>query len=461
MRNIMKILRVLLTVGVIAAAIAAAFVGGLYYSRQHAPQPQTDATGRRVLYYVDPMHPVYKSNKPGFAPDCGMRLQPVYADDAQGQEAANSARAPLTGPEMRDLAPGTIQVSPDRQQLIGVRYGVAEMTSGAGTLRAVGKVALDETRISRVHSKIEGWIEKVNIDFIGAPVTAGQPLLTIYSPEMLASQQELLLALKAREMTHDSTVREAFVNNESLIDAARKRLALWDLSQTQIDQIQQTGQPIHSVTLYAPAGGLVMERNAFPNQRVTPETQLYAIADLDRVWVMADVFETDLPKIRAGQAASISLPYATARAVAATVNYIQPQVDPNTRTLKIRLEAANSGHELKPDMFVNVDFRLGAPMRVTVPADAVLDAGTRKTVFVDRGNGYLEPREVETGDRSGDRIEITGGLKAGERIVTSGTFLIDSESRLRSGADGGMAGMPGMPGMAPSHREQLHDQPGH
>jgi len=430
----MKIFQVLLTM----AAIAAAFVGGLYYERQHAQQPQTDATGRRVLYYVDPMHPAYTSDKPGIAPDCGMRLQPVYADGSEGREAPSSARP-------ADLAPGTIQVSTDRQQLIGVRYGVAEMTSGAGTLRAVGKVALDETRISRVHSKIEGWIEKVNVDFIGAPVAAGQPLLTIYSPEMLASQQELLLAMKAREMTHDSTVREAYVNNESLIDAARKRLSLWDLSQAQIDQVQQTGQPIHSIALYAPSSGLVMERNAFPNQRVTPETQLYAIADLDRVWVMADVFETDLPKIRVGQAASITLPYATARAVAATVNYIQPQVDPNTRTLKIRLEAANSGHELKPDMFVNVDFRLGAPLRVTVPVDAVLDAGTRKTVFVDRGNGYLEPRAVETGDRSGDRVEITRGLKAGERIVTSGTFLIDSESHLRSpGADAGMAGMPGM-----------------
>ncbi|HEV2199200.1 MAG TPA: efflux RND transporter periplasmic adaptor subunit [Bryobacteraceae bacterium] len=472
----MKTFRVLLML----VAIAAAFVGGLYYERRRAPQVLTDASGRRVLYYVDPMHPAYTSDKPGIAPDCGMRLQPVYADGSDGRENVSSTRP-------ADLSPGTIQVSPDRQQLIGVRYGVAEMTSGAGALRAVGKVALDETRISRLHSKIEGWIEKVNVDFVGAPVAAGQPLLTIYSPEMLASQQELLLAMKAREMTHDSTVREAYVNNEALIDAARKRLSLWDLSQAQIDQIQQTGQPIHSITLYAPAGGLVMERNAFPNQRVTPETQLYAIADLDRVWVMADVFETDLPKIRVGQAASITLPYTTARAVAATVNYVQPQVDPTTRTLKIRLEAANSGHDLKPDMFVNVDFRLGGPVRVTVPVDAVLDAGTHKTVFVDRGNGYLEPRAVETGDRSNERIEITRGLKAGERIVTSGTFLIDSESHLRSpGADAAMANMPGMdnpskppalpaskspspsktgpiptPGMDHSQMEHPHDQSDH
>jgi Cu(I)/Ag(I) efflux system membrane fusion protein len=446
----MKFFRILL----LLAAIAAAFAGGLFYERRHAAQSPADADGRRVLYYVDPMHPAYKSDKPGIAPDCGMKLEPVYADGSTGRQDENTARASISqqrsgsqsasgSPDAAALPPGTIQVTPDRQQLIGVRYGVAEMTSGAGTLRAVGKVALDETRITRVHSKIEGWIEKVDIDFIGAPVKAGQPLLTIYSPEMLASQQELLLAVKAREMTHDSTVREAFVNNEALIDAARKRLALWDLSQAQIDQVQQTGQPIHSITLYSPASGLVMERNAFPNQRVTPETQLYAIADLDRVWIMADVFETDLTKIRVGQSAAITLPYATARAFTATVAYIQPQVDPNTRTLKIRLEAANPGLVLKPDMFVNADFRLGAPLRVTVPADAVLDAGARKTVFVDRGNGYLEPRAVETGDRSGDRIEITSGLNAGERIVTSGTFLIDSESRLRS-PGGAAAAMPGM-----------------
>ena len=266
----------------------------------------------------------------------------VYRQD-ENTARASVSQQPTGSQEPAGLPPGTIQVTPDRQQLIGVRYGVAEMTSGAGTLRAVGKVALDETRISRVHSKIEGWIEKVNIDFIAAPVKAGQPLLTIYSPEMLSSQQELLLAMKAREMTHDSTVREAFVNNEALIDAARKRLALWDLSQAQIDQVQQDRRPIHSDRAVFARQRFAAERNASPNCARHPETQLYAIADLDRVWIMADAFETDLTKIRVGQSATITLPYATARAFTATVNYIQPQVDPNTRTLKIRLDAANPG----------------------------------------------------------------------------------------------------------------------
>lgn len=440
----MKIVRIIFLTG----AVTGAFLAGLAYDRGHA-QPQ--ANTRRILYYVDPMHPAYKSDKPGIAPDCGMKLEPVYADDAT---AAGPKNASAT-----DLPPGTLNISPEKQQLIGVQYGYPQMTSDDGTIRAVGKVAYDETRLTRIHSKVSGWIEKVYVDFNGAVVKSGQPLLTIYSPEMLASEQEYLLALKARGILSRSTVKEATTNSISLVEAARQRLELWDLSPEQVQEIESTGKPIRSITLYSPASGFIIARGAFPSQRVTPETELYSVADLSHVWIMADVYETDLDKVRMGQGAVVSVPTESGRKFMARINYIQPEVDPTTRTVKIRLDASNPGLHLKPEMFVDVDFHLAGARRLTVPVDAVLDAGVRKTVFVDHGDGHLEPRAVETGDRFGDRVEIRSGLKPDERIVTSGTFLIDSESQLQS-AMSGMAGhepaanpnadhsrMPGMPGM--------------
>lgn len=335
-------------------------------------------------------------------------------------------------------------------------------------MRAVGKVAVDETRVTKIHPRVEGWIEKVRADFTGARVEKGQALLTIYSPEMLASEEELLLAVKARGILKGSTMAGTAADSETLVAAARKRLELWELSGAQVEEIERTGKTIRGVEMDSPASGYVLARNAFPGQKVTPETELYTVADLSRVWVMADVFEADAAEIRMGQSAVVRLPYEGGRTQAARVNYIQPEVNAATRTLQVRLEMANPGMRMKPEMYVDVDFATGTGERLTVPAEAVLDSGERKTVFVDRGNGYLEPRQVETGQALGDRVEIVKGLKRGERIVTSGTFLVDSESQLKAAA-GAMAGMPGMgaagkaappekgkkmpamPGMGPEH----------
>ncbi len=316
--------------------------------------------------------------------------------------------------------------------MIGVEFATAEYTSSGDTIRATGKVAIDETRVVRVHPKIEGWIEKVYLDFMGAPVQKGDPLLTLYSPEMLASQKEYLFALKARDILAQGALPGAIANSASLIEAARHKLALWDLSEAQIEEIERTGQPIHAITLYSPATGYLTSRNSFPNQRVTPETELYAISDLSRVWIMADIFEADAPKIRAGQYATIRMPYRDGAVFNARVSFVQPQVDPQTRTVKMRLEAANAGLALKPEMFVDVDFPLGSARELTVPADAVLDTGSKQTVFLDRGNGYLEARTVEAGERLGDRIAIRSGLKAGDRVASSASFLIDSESQMKA-----------------------------
>jgi membrane fusion protein, copper/silver efflux system len=396
--------------------LAAAFGGG-YVLR--ATKSERLRSERRVLYYVDPMHPAYKSDKPGVAPDCGMRLEPVYADGqstADRRQSTADSRQPADSPPL----PNAIHVTPDRQQAIGVRFATVEQGPTTHSIRAVGKITVDETRVGHVHTRIEGWIEDVFVDFTGDVVKKGEPMLTIYSPEMLASQEELLLAARARDVM------------PSLFDAARRRLQLWDLGEDQIQQVIRTGQPIRSITVHAPMDGFVTERKAFPNQKVTPDSDLYTITDLSRVWIMADVFESDIASIRIGDPAYVIFANASAPSVAARVNYIQPQVDPMTRTLKVRLDAVNPGLRMKPEMFVNVEFGIASPTQLTVPAEAVLDTGDRQTVFVDLGNGYLEARQVVVGDRFGDRVTITRGLAAGERVVSSGTFLIDSESQLKA-----------------------------
>src|ERR1017187_3502255 len=470
------------------AVIAGAFAGGYVYKAIKGSTAGTTGKGeRKVLYWVDPMHLAYKSDKPGIAPDCGMKLEPVYADGGAAPVPAAErkvlyyrdpkdpnykAQQPGLNPETGNpLEPvyaddastmevGTVQITPEKQQLIGVKYEQVQVGGGSRTIRAVGKVAIDETRIGHVHTKVEGWIDKVFVDFTGKLVEKGQPLLTIYSPDMLASQRELLLAAKAKTIMQDSALPSGFDQSESLLQATRRRLELWDLSEAQINQVLKTGEPIKNITLYSPMTGYVTDRKAFPQAKVMPDTDLYTIADLSHVWIMADVFEYEAPNIRLGQTARVSLQAIPGRVFNARIDFLQPEVDPMTRTLKVRLNMDNPGLMLKPDMYADIEFLVNIPSRLTVPANAVLNAGERKTVFVDRGNGYFEPRQVKTGEREGDRIQILSGLSGGERVVTSGNFLIDSESQMNAAASG-MGGMAGMPGMTnkPAKPETPANQP--
>ena len=456
------------------AVIAAAFTGGYVYKAiRGGAAASSDKGGRKILYWVDPMHPAYKSDKPGIAPDCGMELEPVYADGGPASAPAAERKVlyyrdpkdpnykaqqpglnPETGNELEPvyaddvsaMEVGTVQITPEKQQLIGVKYGEVKVGGGSRTIRAVGKVAIDETRIGHVHTKVEGWIDKVFVDFTGKLVEKGQPLLTIYSPDMLASQRELLLAAKAKTIMKDSALPSSFDQSESLLQATRRRLELWDLSEAQIGQVLKTGEPIKNITLYSPMTGYITDRKAFPQLKVMPDTDLYTIVDLSHVWIMADVFEYEAPDIHVGETARVSLQALPGKSFSARIDYLQPEVDPTTRTLKVRLNMDNPSVMLKPDMYADVEFRVNIPSTLTVPADAVLNAGERKTVFVDRGNGYFEPRQVKTGEREGDRIQILSGLSAGERVVTSGNFLIDSESQMKAAASG-MGGMAGLPGM--------------
>jgi len=473
MKKVLFLILIVVTLGI-------GFGAGTWYTAKTAQKK----SGRKVLYWVDPMHPAYKSDKPGIAPDCGMTLEPVYENGAipvpqSGKilyyrdpkeptyRSDKPGMNPATGDDLQpvyegspeSMPAGTIRVGIEKQQLIGVKFATVEPAAASETMRAAGRVAQDETKITRVHPKIEGWIYQTHVDFTGQLVKTGDPLLTIYSPEMLASEQEFVVALRARETMKNSPSHEAYENSVILVEASRRRLELWDLGAKQIDELERTRKPIRTITLYSPASGYVMSRNAFPSQRISPETELYVLSDLSRVWIMADVFESDIAKIHVGQTAVVSQPYGGLN-LAAKVTYLQPQVDPATRSLKVRLEASNANMKLKPDMFVDVEFRIGVGGRMTVPADAVVDTGLRKTVFVDRGNGYLEPRQVQTGDRIGDRIEIVTGLKPAERVVASGAFLIDSEAQLKNPAPaaGAVPGpgtapagpLPSMPGMAPA-----------
>ena len=404
----------------------------------------------KIPQYRDPKNHQHTSDKPGINPETGNDLEPAYAEDATAIPA------------------GVLQVTPERQQLIGLRFGEVSYESSVREFRSVGRVVVDETRTTRVHPRVEGWIERVNADFVGQLITKGQPLLTLYSPELLATQQELLLALQARTIMTKSSLHEARTNSDALVEAARRRLELWNFDRSQIETVEKSGKPIASVTIFAPASGFITARNAFPGQKIAPDTELYAIADLTRIWVMADVFESDAPAMSLGVQAIVTSSNDPAIRLQARVSYIQPQVDPATRTLKVRLELNNPGYKLKPEMFVDVTFRVIGSNILTVSSEAVLDSGTTQTVFIDRGKGLLEPRHVEIGRRFGDRIEILRGLSKGERIIVSGAFLLNSESQLKS-AMAGMAGMAGMsndsgtpsPGANTQKKGGGHDQRNH
>jgi RND family efflux transporter MFP subunit len=410
----------------IVILIGGAWAAGFGYGRWYAKPAAGGKAERKVLYWVDPMHPWYKSDKPGIAPDCNMALEPVYEGEAGKYEHK---------PE--GLAPGAVQVTPEKQQLLGVELANPEYTTSTDSIRAVAKVALDETRVAKVQAKIDGWVDQVFVDFTGKEVRKGQPLLAVYSPEALATQQELLLAARAHQQARENPVHEMMASSTNLLEAARKRLSLWDISEEQIDRVLQTGQPIKNLTLYSPISGYVMERNVYAKQKIMPDTMLYTIADLSRVWVIADVYEYEAANVRLLQPATFTLSYLPGKVFRGRVSYIMPQVDPETRTLKVRIELENPGNVLKQEMFGDVELKTGGVRRLTVPQSAVLNSGKRQTVFVDRGAGYFEPREIKVGAQLGGRVEVLGGLTPEDRIVVSGNFLIDSESQLKAAAGGG------------------------
>ena len=371
---------------------------------------------------------------------------------AQSGHAGHSATAPAKADDldmsgltmeslqkegkMVEVAPGTVQISPERQQLIGVRIGTVEKRPLQKVIRTNGRVEFDEKRLATISPKIGGWIEELYVDFTGAPVKKGAPLLTLYSPELVSTQEEYLAALRARQELAASPYPEVAASGNALVESARRRLRLWDISEEQIRELEQTGQVRKSLTLYSPYGGIVLEKMAFKGMRVEPGMALYKLADLSVVWLIADIYEYELPLIRLGQQASINLSYLPGEAFTGKAVFIYPYLDAQTRTARVRFEFANPRGTLKPEMYAGVEITIRLGDKIAVPEGAIIDTGIRKVAIVEKGAGYFEPRDVKLGTKAGDYYEVLDGLKVGERVVTSANFLIDSESKLKEAVGG-------------------------
>ena len=344
--------------------------------------------------------------------------------------------------KMQQVAPGTIQVTAEKQQLIGVKIGTVEMRPLEKVIRTVGRVDYDEKRLVTISPKIGGWVEDLYVDFTGKFVKQGEPLLTIYSPELVSTQEEYLIALRARKDLMTSPFAEVSASGNALAESARRRLKLWDITDDQIKALEEGGRPKKTLTLYSPFSGVVLERAVSKGMNVMPGAALYKLGDLSVVWVLADVYEYELPFIRLDQQATIQLSYMPGETFTGKAVYIYPYLDSNTRTAKVRFEFPNPHGKLKPEMYANVEIKVHLGQRLAVPEGAVIDTGMRQMAIVDKGSGYFEPREVKVGAKVDNYYEVIKGLKAGEKVVTSANFLIDSESKLKE-AMGGMA-MPGM-----------------
>jgi len=403
---------------VLTVVLAIALVVVVFGRTNDAPHAKSTAASghaghaaaqKKVLYWIDPMHPAYKSDKSGKAPDCGMELVPVYAGDA----APAGAQTNVSGYS-------AVKLTPERQQLIGVQTGVAETRTIGRSVRTVGRVAVDETRLHKITTKFDGYIERLNVNFTGKEVHRGQPLFSIYSPDLLATQQEYLIALKAAKQS------------PLLLDATRRRLQLWDISAADIRELERSGATRKSLTISSPVSGVVLNKTAVEGARVAAGEPLFDIADLSRVWILADVYESEMSSVRTGSRASIGLTYLPGRTFEGTVTFIAPTIDPMTRTAKVRIEIDNRDGALKPEMFGDVVIQEPSRSVTVVPESAVINTGTRSVVFMVKDDGTFEPREVATGVKDEHFIEVRSGVTAGEKVATQANFLIDSESRLKA-----------------------------
>lgn len=466
-RKFGKLWIVLAAVILIAVGVFAYSRGALFHIFGIGPAMSQNRAAKDVYYC--PMHKDYKSDRPGNCPICSMKLvkQEKSSSGSDGKAMANmpgmkmDTKSKADG-KMQDMPgmPGmkmdtsaggggdnTVFVPPEKQQLIGVKSVAAVVKSLAKEIRTIGKVAFDETKVTHIHTKVTGYVEEVFVDYVGKAVKRGEPLFTIYSPDLVATQEEYLLALKSKNVLKDPRFPWISDGSENLLQATRRRLQLWDVSEQEILDLEKEGKVKRALTIYSPVSGVVTERAAYHHGRfVNPEMDLYTIVDLSTVWVRGQVYEYELPFVKVGQTAEVDFPYTeNVRARTGKVVYVGPFLDPQTRTAEVRLEFANPDLSLRPDSFLN--FKLKVPMRsnVVVPQDAVLDTGTQQYVFVDKGEGYFEPRLVKVAAQAAGESLIESGLKSGERVVTAANFILDSESRLR----GVFANM-GKPSAAPA-----------
>jgi membrane fusion protein, copper/silver efflux system len=407
-----------ITLGILIIAILS-FALGIYYGERTGSAPSTT---KQAVQYTCPMHPQYRSNRPGDCPSCGMRLVPMNAS-GNGAEASKQEGA----------ASDLLYVNAVSQQAIGVRIGMVEKGAGSHILRTTGRVAADEGRLFRLNASVDFWIREMFPPTTGSLVRKNEPLLSFYSANFLSAAASYMYALDT--VDRQKATPGANTPEQSMVVDLRLRQAVDGLkalgvSDYQIEEMARTRKVSDLVTIRSPMEGFILARNASLGQYIQPGTELYQIADLSHIWILVDIFENEEKFLRPGDRVKVRIPN-QGTTLFAKVSNILPRFDSATRTLKVRLEAENPGFKLRPDVFVDAELPVNYPTSITVPADAVIDTGLKKRVFVDRGNGFFEPREIETGWRFGDRVQILSGLAEGERIVISGTFLIDSESRMK------------------------------
>jgi Cu(I)/Ag(I) efflux system membrane fusion protein len=388
---------------------------GMDYLPVYADAPKTGKKERKVLFWRNPMNPAITS--PVFTKDeMGMDYLPVYADDGGAA----------------DEPTGTVKIDPVTVQNIGVRTVKAKRQAFSRSVRALGRVIADETRITRLHPKTEGWIEKLFINKTGEPVKKDDILFSIYSPKLVSSQHEYLLALRNLKALGESEYPDIREGARQMAEISRERLQLLDVPEHQIRELEQSGKPFKALHVHSPFDGIVMKLNVSEGEYVTPRSELYRLADLSKVWVQVDVYEYELSRVRVGDKAQITLKSMPGRIFEGTVSYIYPYAEARTRTIKVRLELDNPELALKPDMFADVTLNTGLQKdAVVVPDAAIVRSGERDQVFIVREPGKFEPREVTLGQSSEGWVQVLDGVKAGEEVVASALFLIDSESKLR------------------------------
>lgn len=418
-----RIVSSIFVVVLVVAALAAGYWGGSRKNEGASMKAQTAGasnadsakkTERRILYYRNPMGLPDTSPTPK-KDQMGMDYIPVY--EGEEPEATGSA----------------VKISMDKVQKLGVKTEVASLRELTRTVRAVGIIQPDERRIYTVAPKFEGWIEQLHINTTGQQVVRGQALMEVYSPDLVSAQQEYLIAWKGVEAVKEGSP-EAQAGMRQLVAGALQRLRNWDISDTELQRLQKEGAARQTITLRSPISGVVLEKPALKGMRFMPGEALYKISDLSSLWLLADIFEQDLALIRPGQAAKIAVNAYPGKPFSGKVTFVYPTLAPGTRTAKVRIELANPGGLLKPEMYASVELLAGSPKAkvLSVPDSAVIDSGARQTVLVQLGAGLFEPRTVKLGARADGYVEVLNGIKDGEIVVVSANFLIDSESNLRA-----------------------------
>ncbi|MEW6744723.1 MAG: efflux RND transporter periplasmic adaptor subunit [Planctomycetota bacterium] len=372
-------------------------------------------SGETPTVYYCPMHPTYRSDRPGDCPICNMSLVPLEKD--QGGDGS-----PVEGH-------ATVTLSPQRQQLIGVKTGKVERRPARKTVRAFARVDYDERKLASINLKFGGWVEELKVKSTGEKVEVGTPLLVIYSPELLEAQRNYLLALENASLESASELATSLAQQG--LQSARDRLRLWDITAEQISKLEETREPQRVLTIYSQVKGVVIERQVVQGTYVQPGTDLYRIADLDTVWALAEVYEQELPQVQVGMEAEIELATAPGDSFAGKVSFIYPYLDEPTRTVRVRIEVDNPAGKLSPGMYAQASLVVDLGDQLMVPDTAILPTGERDLAFVDLGEGKFEPREVTVSTRAGGYAVVAKGLEEGETVVISSNFLIDSESRIK------------------------------